>query len=408
MGIQAEKRDGVVKQAAIGVIGVGGCGGNAVGMMSRKRHDEAENSILNGTRIIAANTDLQALDDEDIKFCDNIIQLGPNLTHGQGSGGRPDTGKGAAEESLISIAEAIKGLDMLFITAGMGGGTGTGASPIIAKNAKENGCLTVGIVTTPAKYEGKKKMRLANEGIENLKKYVDSLIIISNETLFEYAGEEESSDMFKRSNEVLIDSVENITTLIAKRGDINVDFADVKNTMTGIGLTLIASGHAEGSARQAVEDALNSQLLEGYTIRGSSRAIIYFAGNIPGKDLREACEYFQEEINNDELEYKHGLCRTSDSMITVFIIAAAAREDNEFRGLLPEVNEKIQSDITSIADIPMIPVIGPEVKHTFQPAANIQATSVPISKNSRKVNIEDMGIWDFVVESPSEKVEIKK
>ncbi|MBP5436275.1 cell division FtsZ family protein [bacterium] len=406
MGIQAEKRD-VVRQAEIGVIGVGGCGGNAVGMMSKKRKEDGDESVLRTTRIIAANTDLQALDDDEIKLCDSIIQLGPNLTHGQGSGGRPDTGKGAAEESLVSIAEKIKGLDMLFITAGMGGGTGTGASPIIAKNAKENGCLTVAVVTTPSKYEGKRKMRLANEGIENLKKYVDSLIIISNDTLFDYAGDEESSDMFKRSNEVLIDSVENITTLIAKRGVMNIDFADVKNIMSGIGLTLIVSGHAEGSARQAVEDALNSQLLEGYTIKGSSRAIIYFSGNIPGRDLKDACEYFLQEIGNDDLEYKQGLCPTSDSMITVFIIAAATRVDNELKSFLPEVNEKVQSDITSFADVPPIPMIGPEVKHLSQPIANIQATSVPISKNSRKVSIEEIDIFD-IVESTAEKVEIKK
>jgi len=267
------------KPVKIAVIGVGGGGGNAIEMICEEKNNNAK-SVFNDTniKIIAANTDIQVL--EKIKGAE-LLQLGPRLTKGQGAGGIPECGRNAAEESRMAIASAIDGCDMVFITAGMGGGTGTGAAPVIAKIAKEADILTVGIVTKPLFFEGDKKMELAENGIKELIDNVDSLVVVPNDRLLEIAGDDDDTiDMFKKPNEILIYAVRSISELIMNTGYINVDFADVKATMSNMGLAVIGFGSATGdnAMLNAIKDALNNPLLKNFAINGSKKMLVYVSG----------------------------------------------------------------------------------------------------------------------------------
>lgn len=261
-----------VSGAKIKVVGVGGGGCNAVNTMIR--------SGLSGVEYIVANTDAQAL---SISLADIKIQLGGTVTKGLGAGANPDVGKKAALEDYEKISEVLKGADMVFITAGMGGGTGTGAAPVIAKLAKELGALTVGVVTKPFVFEGKKRFKQAEEGIRNLEESVDSLITIPNQRLLYLAGENLSLvDTFKKADEVLLNAVRGISDLINNTGHINADFADVSTVMANKGLALMGTGVAKGAGRaiKAATDAISSPLLEDISINGATGIII----NITGSD----------------------------------------------------------------------------------------------------------------------------
>ncbi|MCX7097117.1 MAG: cell division protein FtsZ [Methylococcales bacterium] len=259
--------------AVIKVIGVGGGGGNAVNHMV--------GCHIEGVEFICANTDAQALRKLTV---DTIIQLGVELTKGLGAGTNPEIGKHAAEENKERIKEVLQGADMVFLTAGMGGGTGTGAIPVIAQIAREMGILTVAVVTKPFLFEGKKKQAVAEQGIIELEKFVDSLITIPNQKLLPVLGNNVSlMNAFKAANDVLLDAVQGITELIVHPGMINVDFADVRTVMSGMGAAIMGMGSATGEhrAREAAEKAIACPLLEDINLQGARGILV----NISAADM---------------------------------------------------------------------------------------------------------------------------
>jgi cell division protein FtsZ len=261
-----ELMDAHSQSAVIKVIGVGGGGGNAVAHMV--------NSGIEGVDFICANTDAQALNSARVR---TALQIGCNITKGLGAGADPDIGRQAAMEDRDRIQEVIEGADMLFITAGMGGGTGTGAAPIVAQVAKELGILTVAVVTKPFEMEGVKRQAIADHGISELGKYVDSLITIPNEKLLTVLGGETTLlDAFRAANQVLQGAVQGIAELITRPGLINVDFADVRTVMAEMGMAMMGSGTAsgEGRAREAAEAAISSPLLEDINLAGANGILV--------------------------------------------------------------------------------------------------------------------------------------
>ena len=259
--------DNVPQSAVIKVFGVGGGGGNAVEHM-------AGNSGIDGVDFICANTDSQALNDLTSK---TLLQLGTGITKGLGAGAHPEIGRKAAEEDKDRIAEVLKGADMVFITAGMGGGTGTGAAPVVAQIAKEMGVLTVAVVTKPFPFEGKKRARIADAGLEELSQHVDSLITIPNEKLLQVLGEQTTLiDAFAAANDVLEGAVKGIAELIVNPGMMNVDFADIRTVMSEMGMAMMSSGEASGENRayEAVQAALHSKLLEDINLQGAKGLLI--------------------------------------------------------------------------------------------------------------------------------------
>ena len=258
--------ENVPESAVIRVIGVGGGGGNAVAHMICNEVD--------GVDFICANTDAQALSNLNVK---TILQLGNAITKGLGAGANPMIGREAALEDREEIAEVLKGADMVFITAGMGGGTGTGAAPIVAEVAKELGILTVAVVTKPFPFEGKKRIKVANQGIEQLQQHVDSLITIPNEKLLEVLGAQASLlEAFRAANDVLLGAVKGIADLIMNPGMINVDFADVKTVMSEMGMAMMGTGSSKGEnrAREAAERAINSPLLDDLDLQGARGILV--------------------------------------------------------------------------------------------------------------------------------------
>jgi len=261
-----ELMDTYSQSAVIKVIGVGGGGGNAV------EHMVVQN--IDGVDFIVANTDSQALKNTSAR---TVLQLGGNITKGLGAGANPDIGRQAAMEDRERIQEVLEGADMVFITAGMGGGTGTGGAPIVAQVAKEMGILTVAVVTRPFPFEGKKRMEVAGNGIDELKGYVDSLITIPNEKLLSVLGKNISLlDAFKAANDVLLGAVQGIAELITRPGLINVDFADVRTVMSEMGMAMMGSGRAFGEerAREAAEAAIASPLLEDVNLAGARGILV--------------------------------------------------------------------------------------------------------------------------------------
>ena len=258
--------DNVQQSAVIKVIGVGGGGGNAVRHML--------NSDIEGVDFICANTDAQALKDLDAR---QVIQLGGAITKGLGAGANPEVGRQSALEDRDRIAEALSGSDMVFITAGMGGGTGTGAAPIVAEVARELGILTVAVVTKPFQFEGGKRMSIAESGLRELEESVDSLITIPNEKLLAVMGKKTSLlDAFAAANDVLLGAVQGIADLITRNGMINVDFADVKTVMSEMGMAMMGTGRATGEnrAREAAEAAVRSPLLEDINLQGAKGILV--------------------------------------------------------------------------------------------------------------------------------------
>ncbi len=261
-----ELMDSFSQSAVIKVLGVGGGGGNAVEHMVQQN--------LDGVDFICANTDAQALRGSSAR---TVLQLGNNITKGLGAGANPEVGREAAMEDRDRITEVIDGADMLFITAGMGGGTGTGGAPVVAQIAKEMGILTVAVVTKPFPFEGKKRAEIAEAGIEELRGYVDSLITIPNEKLVPVLGKTMTLlDAFKAANDVLLGAVQGISELITRPGLINVDFADVRTVMSEMGMAMMGSGIASGEdrARLAAEAAVSSPLLEDINLLGARGILV--------------------------------------------------------------------------------------------------------------------------------------
>ena len=272
------------------VIGVGGGGNNAVTRMVTE--------AVTGVSFIGINTDKQAL---DACKAPKLLQIGEKTTKGLGAGANPDTGEKAAEESAEEIAEAIRGADMVFITCGMGGGTGTGAAPVVAKIAKEQGILTVGVVTKPFRFEGTVRMKRAVAGIEKMKPNVDTMIVIPNDRLYEIMDRKASiTEALRKADEVLQKAVQGITDLINKPSTINLDFADVQTVMRGKGLAHIGMGEGKGEkkAQDAIKEAVESPLLE-TTIDGATDMIINICGDVTLDDAYESIGYVQSLANRD-------------------------------------------------------------------------------------------------------------
>lgn len=293
MGISIEFAEDAELQARIKVVGVGGGGGNAINTMIE--------SGLEGVEFIAANTDTQALMDN---LAGEKIQLGPGLTRGLGAGAEPDVGRKAALEDVQRIAEAIHGADMVFITAGMGGGTGTGAAPIIAQIARDQGALAVGVVTKPFNFEGRRRMKNALSGLDELSESVDTIITIPNEKLLAVADDDMSMlDAFRRADDVLVQAVRGISDLIVNAGMINVDFADVKTIMSSTGRALMGTGYGRGQNRamEAAEVAINSPLLDDISVDGATGILINFTAgpDIKLREINQAATLIQEAAHED-------------------------------------------------------------------------------------------------------------
>jgi cell division protein FtsZ len=277
----------------ISVIGVGGAGGNAIANMMR--------ADVQGVDFVVANTDAQALNNST---ADRRIQLGLKITQGLGAGSRPEIGRAAAEETLDEIIQSLDGAHMCFIAAGMGGGTGTGAAPVIAKAARDKGILTVGVVTKPFAFEGARRGRAADAGISELQQHVDTLIVIPNQNLFRLANSETTfKEAFEMADEVLQQGVRGITDLMVMPGLINLDFADVRSVMSEMGKAMMGTGEADGDNRaiEAAEKAISNPLLDGVSMKGAKGVIISITG---GEDMRlmevdEAASHIKELVDPD-------------------------------------------------------------------------------------------------------------
>ncbi|HHB83224.1 MAG TPA: cell division protein FtsZ [Devosia sp.] len=277
----------------ITVFGVGGAGGNAVNNMIV--------SGLEGVDFVVANTDAQAL---SLSKASRVVQLGVAVTEGLGAGSQPDVGKAAAEESLDEINDHLSGSHMAFITAGMGGGTGTGAAPVVARAAREQGILTVGVVTKPFQFEGARRMNLAEDGIDELHRYVDTLLVIPNQNLFRVANEKTTfADAFSMADQVLYSGVACITDLMVKDGLINLDFADVRSVMRGMGKAMMGTGEATGEdrARHAAEAAISNPLLDDVSIQGARGLLVSITGGMDMTlyEVDEAASRVREEVGSE-------------------------------------------------------------------------------------------------------------
>ena len=307
--------------ANIKVVGIGGAGCNAVNRMI--------DSNLQGISFIAVNTDKQALNKSK---AETRVQIGEKLTKGLGAGGNPEIGQKSAEESLENLEKQLAGADMVFITAGMGGGTGTGAAPIIAKAAKLSGALTVGVVTKPFTFEGKKRREHAELGIKFLKNYVDSLVVVPNDKLLAISEKNTSIlDAFKKADEVLKDGVEGIASLISDDGLINLDFADVKTVMTDRGIAHMGVGVASGEKRveQAIKNAVESPLLE-TTIKGAKAVLLNVMGgyDLGMLEVNDAADLVAKEADEDAIIiFGTSVKENMENEVRVTVIATGFEDD---------------------------------------------------------------------------------
>ena len=300
------------------VLGVGGAGGNAINGMI--------DAGLQGVEFIAVNTDAQDL---RLSKAQTKIQMGLNLTKGLGAGAKLDIGQAAADESLNEIVNILQGANMVFITAGMGGGTGTGSAHVIARAAKELNILTVGVITLPFLYEGPSRMRKAQQGLEELRKHVDTIIVVPNQNLFKIASEQTTfEESFELSNDVLLHGVQSITDLMVRPGLINLDFADVETVMSSMGKAMMGTGQAEGEGRavKAAESAINNPLIDDYSLKGAKGLLVNITG---GKDLKlfevdEAVNKVRAEVDPEaELIIGAITDETLDGLMRVSIVATA-------------------------------------------------------------------------------------
>ena len=308
----------------IAVIGVGGAGGNAIANMIAAR--------VEGVDFVVANTDAQAL---NASPAERRIQLGTQITQGLGAGSRPEVGRAAAEESITQVEEALNGAHMCFVAAGMGGGTGTGAAPVIAKAARDRGILTVGVVTKPFMFEGSRRMRSADAGIAELQEHVDTLIVIPNQNLFLVANPNTTfKEAFTMADEVLQQGVRGITDLMVMPGLINLDFADVRSVMREMGKAMMGTGEAEGDGRalEAAQKAIANPLLDGVSMAGAKGVIISITG---GEDMRlmevdEAANHIRELVDPDaNIIWGSAFNDNLDGKIRVSVVATGIDSNGE-------------------------------------------------------------------------------
>ena len=360
--------------AIIKVVGVGGGGSNAVNSMV------ADN--IRGVEFIIANTDVQSLDKSE---CPGKVQIGAELTRGLGAGSNPETGRNAAEESENIIRDMLDGSDMVFITAGMGGGTGTGAAPVISRIAKETGALTVGVVTKPFPFEGKRRMKQAEEGIAELKEVVDTLIVIPNQKLLSYVGQQTSfKEAFSMVDDILKQAVCSISDLIVIPGLINLDFADVKCIMGSMGKALMGSGTAAGENRavEAAQKAISSPLLDEATVDGARGILINITGgeNLTLMEINEASEMIQKNAHEDaHIIFGSVIDQQMEDEMRVTVIATgfdqATASPIEVRPKLKKVvggNPQIESD-DSASSFKHLKTLASSIKDENQDSGNLNA-----------------------------------
>ncbi len=354
----------------ITVFGVGGAGGNAVNNMIT--------AGLQGVDFVVANTDAQAL---TMSKAERIIQMGAQVTEGLGAGSQPEVGRAAAEEVIDEIRDHLAGAHMVFVTAGMGGGTGTGAAPVIAKVARELGILTVGVVTKPFHFEGQRRMRFAEAGIVELQKVVDTLLIIPNQNLFRVANEKTTfADAFAMADQVLYSGVACITDLMVKEGLINLDFADVRAVMKEMGKAMMGTGEASGEKRAltAAEAAIANPLIDDASMKGASGLLISITG---GKDLTlyevdEAATRIREEVDQDaNIIVGATFDESLEGIIRVSVVATGIdhvglqRQPIQPEAALKELASKMRADSRRIADrIERTPVAAPAPAPVVSPA----------------------------------------
>ena len=351
-------------QARFTVFGVGGGGGNAVQNMVEQK--------IAGVKFICANTDKQAL---DRMSAPNKVQLGEQSTRGLGAGANPEIGRTAAEETRDAIRQHLEGSDMVFVTAGMGGGTGTGGAPVVAEVAKEMGLLTVGVVTTPFRFEGRRRIKAAELGIEELEKHVDSLIIIPNSRLLDVYGDISMKDAYKKADDVLLNAVRSIFDLVVNPGLINLDFADLKTAMSTRGYAMMGTGIGRGEKRaeQAAEMAIRSPLLDKVNISDAKGVLINITG---GEDvsLREAetiADYVAQIVDEDEVQLFYGTVIDPDARdeIRVTVVATGLTRNNDDISSTPKTTtQRSNQPAQSTTDEEDVPAISRQAQSN--PAAN--------------------------------------
>ena len=364
----------------ITVFGIGGAGGNAVTNMIR--------SELEGVDFVVANTDAQALANNK---AERKIQMGAHITQGLGAGARPEVGNAAAEESLDEIVENLAGSHMVFITAGMGGGTGTGAAPVIAKAARDQGILTVGVVTKPFQFEGARRMRIAETGIEDLQRHVDTLIIIPNQNLFRIANEKTTfAEAFALADEVLHCGVRGITDLMVMPGLINLDFADVRTVMSEMGKAMMGTGEAQGDKRaiEAAEAAISNPLLDEVSMKGARGVLINITGGLDMTlfEVDEAANRIRSEVDPDaNIIVGSTFSETLEGTIRVSVVATGIESEEDEAGLPQQPvsvaavgrADRIVAEPTmsraSLDPAPQAPV--PPVQQPIQAPAGVQSAS---------------------------------
>ena len=360
----------------ISVVGVGGAGGNAVNNMIR--------SNLEGVEFIVTNTDNQALSNS---LADRRLQLGATVTQGLGAGSRPDVGQAAAEEAMDQLLDELGDSNMVFITAGMGGGTGTGAAPVIAQAARERGILTVGVVTKPFHFEGAHRMRLAEQGIEELTKYVDTLIIIPNQNLFRIANEKTTfADAFQMADNVLHQGVRGVTDLIVMPGLINLDFSDIRTVMSEMGKAMMGTGEASGEKRavDAAESAIKNPLLDDMSMKGAKGVLINITGGMDMTlfEVDEAANRIREEVDAEaNIIFGSTFDEKLDGLMRVSVVATGISAEGILAKPRPQMTlvssqeAPIQELLTKESGAPL----ATEIQDEFA-SSEIEAISEPLKK----------------------------
>ncbi len=369
--------------AKIRVIGVGGAGGNAINRMI--------DGGLNGCDFIAANTDMQAL---GASVAPTRIQIGDTVTRGLGSGGNPEVGRRSVEESREIVSEALEGSDMVFVTAGMGGGTGTGAAPVVAEIAKEMGALTVGVVTKPFDFEGRQRSRLASDGLDALKEQVDTLIVIPNQRLLSIVQKDTRlSEAFKLADDVLLHATRGISDLISVPGLVNLDFADVRTVMSKMGDALMGTGLADGENRaaDAARQAVTSPLLEEVSIAGAKGVLVNITGgeDLTLTDVNDATSIIYDAAGDDaNLFFGAVIDPSAEGTIQVTVIATGIGES--------AVERRRPEAVTAAAEAPTVMPAPAELDRPAFRRAEPRGESEPVKRVIRTFIDDDLETPTFL------------
>ena len=375
----------------ITVIGVGGAGGNAIANMI--------NAQIEGVDFVVANTDAQALNSS---VAEHRIQLGPDITQGLGAGSRPEVGRAAAEETLAEIDRALDGVHMCFIAAGMGGGTGTGAAPVIAKAARDKGVLTVGVVTKPFLFEGTRRMRSADAGIEELQKHVDTLIVIPNQNLFLVAKAETTfKEAFQLADEVLQQGVRSITDLMVMPGLINLDFADVRSVMGEMGKAMMGTGEGSGENRalEAAERAIANPLLDGVSMQGAKGVIISIIGGDDMKllEVDEAANHIRELVDpNANIIWGSAFNPDLQGKIRVSVVATGIEQSAEQAEIASRGGYSLSAARGPVRPQAATPEVQPLFERARAPEPAVQPEPAPVAEAVTPPAPAAADAWDEV------------